>query len=167
MIKQIEESGMIFEVEEDLLYHIEKSILVEKTKYFKTPEFVYLLNGNVVAVEAKTSVPRPESKEDFKTYLQEIREKFMNAMALLNACWSKRNVEELNKMPEALRKISVTGADYKLYLVVATAQEEWLVSVNNALKSELQILFKTWKVQDTAFKAITKAKALQLGLVKN
>lgn len=166
MMKQINESGMTFEVDEDVLYHMEKSALVSDTKYFKTPEFVCLKDERVVVIEAKTSVPRPESKEDFKKYLSEIREKFSNALSLLNACWSKRNLAELSNMPEKLQKITVIGADYRLYLIVATAQEEWLVNVNNAFKSELQILFKTWNIQDTAFKAITKAKAIQLGLVR-
>ena len=166
MMKQIVESSMTFEIDEDMLYHMEKSALVTGTKYFKTPEFVCLRDERVVVVEAKTSVPKPESKENFKEYLMEIREKFANALALLNACWSKRNSEELSNMPEAMQKVTVLGADYRLYLVVATAQEEWLVNVNNAFKSELQILFKTWKIQDTAFKAITKVKAIQLGLVK-
>lgn len=167
MIRQIVESGMTFEVDEDFLYHIEESALVKKTKYFKTPEFAFLTGKDVVViVEAKTSVPRPESKEDFKSYLEEIRDKFMNAMALLNACWSKRNLAELGEMPGSMQKVTIVEANYKLYLVVASAQEEWLVNVNNAFKSELQILFRTWNVQDTAFKVITKAKAIQLGLVK-
>lgn len=164
MKKQIIESGILFEIEEEYLYHIERSQLVKNTKYFKSPEFIYLEKGRIVMVEAKTSAPHPSSKEDFKNYLSDIREKFFNAMALLNACWSQRNVAELNMMPLSLQQQTMPGVQFQLYLVVAKAKEEWLPNINDALKSELQILFKIWCIPDTSIRVITKERAIQLGL---
>lgn len=164
MKQRIVESGITFDIEQDHLYYIEQSKLVQNTKYFKTPEFVCLRGDDVVVLEAKSTVPSPMSKADFKTYLDEIRLKFFNSMALLNACWSKCNPVELQTMPATLQQQKMHQAQFQLYLVIANAKKEWLVDVNNAFKSELQILFKIWNIPDTAFRAITKEKAIQLGL---
>lgn len=70
---------MKFSFEEDNVYRIEKSSLLGNLQ-LKATECVVSMNDKLVFIEAKTSAPRPQTKEDFDSYISDITEKFADSI---------------------------------------------------------------------------------------
>lgn len=85
----LEESGMTFgPFQEEAFWHIEESLAYKAIRNsVRIAEFVWVRIGEkgrtaLWVVEAKSSTPRPETQPDFDTFINEVREKCINAFFL-------------------------------------------------------------------------------------
>ena len=63
-MKEINESGMVFPVNEESTFLIEQSDLFQRMNHIRTVEFITLTpKDDLLFVEAKTSFPNAENKE--------------------------------------------------------------------------------------------------------
>lgn len=134
---QVEESGMIFTLDMNSAYLIEKSEKISKLSNVKIVEFVRLSNECIELVEAKTSAPNPdnpESDKNIQKFMANIREKFQNSISLLNAAAIKRRKEIFDELPELMQKYNWAKAEYKLYLIIKNHKREWLPQMSDLIK---------------------------------
>lgn len=131
---QIEESGMVFTLDMNSAYLIEKSEKVSKLSNVKIVEFVQLSKKCIELVEAKTSAPNPENGENIQKFMADIREKFQNSISLLNAAAIKRRKEIFDELPELMQKYNWAKAEYQLYLIIKNHKIEWLPPMSELIK---------------------------------
>lgn len=77
-----EESKMIFDIPDENLFRIEHSNFYSKMKGVSSVEFLCFLNSKLCWVEAKSSFPRAENKEDFIKNIEDIATKFIHSFEL-------------------------------------------------------------------------------------
>lgn len=154
-----EESSMKFSFEEDKVYRIEKSKLLGDV-HLKATECVVSMNDKLVFIEAKTSAPRPQTKEDFDTYISDITEKFADSIEFLNAVLLRHSEESL---PERVVDKDLKQVKYSFVLIIKKHELSWLPPVSDALKSSMRHVLKLWNVNDASLKVMNERMALDAG----
>jgi hypothetical protein len=161
----IEEPGMIFgEYEENKVFHIEKSALYKSLgKSINTVEFIlYNDPKNIFIIEAKSSSPKPDNHEDFKSFITEIHNKFVHSIDIFFALILRR-LEDINKeMPESFKTIDYTIINIKFLLIINGHGKNDLWPIRDALKKVLYRQIKTWRIDITV---INNIQARDMGLL--
>ncbi|MFA7056374.1 MAG: hypothetical protein WC155_02280 [Candidatus Cloacimonadales bacterium] len=169
MSKIITESGMDFgPFDEDYLYEIERSDLVERLN-IKKVEFIVYYNKALMFLEAKSSSPQSKlnpinEQTNFDDYIDEVTRKFANS---INLFFSIRLGRYKDKMGIKLNKITLSQANMKLILVIKNHKEEWLPPVSDALKIKLYGLIRSCNINPCNILIINSAIAKEKGLIKD
>jgi hypothetical protein len=163
------ESGMTFgPYPEGDCFYIEKSETYQKIKEgVKIAEFLLLHSQDksiVWIVEAKSSVPRPETQPNFDDFLLEIQEKLTNALTLSVATCLKRH-STYEELPNSFQNLDLEKASFRLILVIKGHQEAWLPPLQDALKKALQPTIKTWNLSATSVVVLNDTMARLQGLI--
>lgn len=150
MTKTINESGMsfgpypdddCFEIEKSAIYHrIQDGVMMAEFALIRRPN---LKPATIWLVEAKSSSPKPATQPDFNKFIEEIRQKLSNALQALVAARLGRHAEAEIELPAGFKALSLQE-DWKLVLVIRGHQEAWLPPVNDALRTALHTLVKTF-----------------------
>jgi len=120
------ESGMTFaDFGVDNFYHIEKSNFYKETlkKGFKIVEFVTYYpssesnGGNLIFVEAKTTLRKESEKDRFYQEMSDISQKFLDSLKIICGIWhgGRKNKPRL---PKNVDKFRVDGGKIIFLLVV-------------------------------------------------
>jgi len=171
-IQPIIESGMTFgPYPEGHCFYIEESATYNKIKQgVKMAEFLLLRTANdkspvILVVEAKSSTPRPETQPNFDVFIEEIREKLVNAFSLGVASCLKRHTQTEEELPEAFKVLDLSAAKFRLVLVINGHKKEWLSPIQDALKKSLNLFVKIWALSPTSISVINGEGARQYGLI--
>ncbi len=117
-------------------------------------------------VEAKSSSPRYENDEDFALFISEIRDKFINALALGWASCLRRHHESETELPATFRELDLGKVDVKFILVINGHKEEWLDPLNKALEKALRATQKTWAFSPAFIAVMNEEIARQHRLIQ-
>lgn len=170
MIIDIEESGMIFPVEEDNTFLIEKSDWINKIEGFDKVEFIEFKQqyNSLRFVEAKTTNPKSSNKDHFDRYIHEIQNKFQNSVSILFSSLSKRKGLDVvfNELPTGIQSVNYKNVECGLWLVVKDSEPEWLIPVLASLKKELKPMLKCWNIPDSNVKVVNEAVARTMKLIR-
>jgi len=166
------ESGMTFgPYPEGHCFYIEKSGCYKAIReHVQMAEFLLLRANNgrtpvLWIVEAKSSTPRPENQPNFDNFIDEIREKLINACSLGWASCLRRHENAEAELPEAFKALDLSQTDVKFVLVIKGHQEAWLPPLQDALVIALRSTVKTWAFAPTSVAVINDALAQQYGLI--
>lgn len=143
------ESGMEFVIQrgDNSLFYLEKSqIYKEIQEGVKMAEFLLLRPESpykIWIIEAKFSSPHPGTQPNFNKFIQEITEKFANAITLFIANYLKRhqNYDELSK---ELQDYPLHDVKFAFVLIIKKCDKPWLIPLQEALQKSLRPLLKTW-----------------------
>ena len=167
-MKVVEESGMLLgEFEEERLFLIEHSDVHKKAgKGVKTVELIYLThNDNLLFIEAKKTCPNAMNKDEtaekeqkYEAYFADIADKFIDSIEMYAATAMGRNEEctDIGKDIQAKKR-------FMLILIIAEAEEGWLLGPKAELEERLMRLRKIWKAD---ILVLNKRLAKEYGLVK-
>lgn len=166
----IHESGMTFgPYLEGSCFHIEKCATYASIQNgVKIAEFLLLHAQNdptVWIVEAKSSTPRPETQPNFDDFIEEIREKLVNALTLSVAACLKRH-STYEELPSSFQTLDLKTTKFRLILIVNGHQEEWLPPLQDALKLALHSTVKTWNLSPTSVVVLNDVLARSQGLIR-
>ena len=154
-------------------FHIEKSEIYTKiAKNVRMAEFLLLRIKEkkpsiVWIVEAKSSSPQPETKEDFDKFINEVSEKLANAFFL---CWATclgRHAQADKKLPESFRHLDLSRAEVRFILVINGHKEEWLPPIQDQLNKTLYGIIKTWAISGVPVAVLNEDLAKKHGLIKS
>ena len=172
MKKTITESGMTFgPFHEKDFFYIEKSQIYSAIKEnIKIAEFLLLKTKKnspptVLILEAKSSTPQPSTQPAFNDFIQEIKEKLVNAFSLGVAVCLKRHENGWNELPSSFQKLDFSKADFKFILVIKKHREEWLPPVHEILRRALISTLKTWGVSTNNVAVLNEQMAIEHGLI--
>lgn len=154
-MEPIVESGMQFGIYPDEnVFRIEKSSQYQQKLMpngVKSCEFILLRDNTLFFVEAKTSNPReitadtPEDKKKkYNEYIAEIVDKMKHSVLLYANILLCRY--DSSGVSAKLMQRDLSGKEIKLILVVKNAEEEWLVPLQEKLRSELRVFCALWKI---------------------
>ncbi len=147
----MEESGMVFgPYQKGHCFRVERSGTYARIgDGVRMAEFILLKTGKsgrsvMWIVEAKSSSPQRGSGENFVIFIDEIKDKFINAFALGWASCLRRHREADAELPAAFREIDLEQVDVKFVLVIDGHKEDWLAPLRDALEKALRATQKTW-----------------------
>ena len=149
------ESGMCFgEYPDEQCYKIENSSVHKHAgENVKSVEFIYLKKKNLVFLEAKSSCPHPDSRENadkekakkYEEYFSRITEKFIDSLNMFSAL-------KLGKYDydEGVGQLIRDTDDFKqttfvFMLVIGNAEEGWLGGPKAELEKRLLKINGIWK----------------------
>lgn len=143
----IEESGMVFGPFPDgHCFRIEHSTIYRNIQEnVKIADFLLLKpkkgsHPTIWVVEAKSSSPRELSD----TFINEIREKWVNALSLcLAACLKRHNAAEA-ELSKPFLSLNLSTIDVRFILVINGHKDRWLKPLNSELETALRPTIKTW-----------------------
>ena len=176
----ITESGMHFgPFERSRCFHIEESQVYGTIRNHgvKMVEFLLLrTNDNIIKnnspdnpeiwiVEAKSSSPCPDNKSNFKKFIDEIREKLINALSLGLASVLGRHEKFKPELPSAFTKISLSLVQVKFVVVMKNHPESALPPLKDALERALRPIIKSWGFAPNSVIVLNKALARKYGLI--
>jgi hypothetical protein len=146
-MKTIEESGMTFEFCEDNLFHIENCNTVKNLgEGVKKVEMAVMLNKKLAFIEAKSSSPAPDNQDKFDEYIQGIYEKFRNSLLLLTGIALDRPFKAKSQLPKNIDVNTIGKSKIHFYLIIKGYKDEWLPSLNDALKFTLHAIAKCFVI---------------------
>lgn len=143
------ESGMEFVIQrgdKQLFYLEESQIYKEIQEGVKMAEFLLLRPETVHKIwiiEAKSSSPRPETQPNFNEFIQEITEKFANALTLFVANYLNRHRNH-NELSEELQNYPLHDVKFAFVLIINGHQKSWLVPLKETLEKSLRPLLRSW-----------------------
>lgn len=172
MTERIEESGMFFgPFSEGTRFHIEKSSIYRRIQSgVRMAEFLLLRSSKdrppvIWVVEAKSSSPKPENQNKFENYINEIREKLINAFSLgLSACLDRHDGAK-TELPALFRQLDLSRADFRLILVIKGHPDAWLDPLKDALAKALHSTMQTWALSRFAVVVLNDKLAQSYGLI--
>lgn len=172
-MKVIEESGMMLgEFEEERLFLIEHSDVHKKAgEGVKTVELIYLThNDSLLFIEAKKTCPNVMNKDEtaekeqkYEEYFTDIANKFTDSIEMYAATALGRNEECTGIGKEIQEKKSYSKTRFKFILIIAEAEEGWLLGPKAELEERLKRLRKIWKAD---ILVLNKRLAKEHGLIK-
>lgn len=162
----IRESGMDFgPFNENDIFEIEKSSLMSSMKSkIKSAEFILNKNSYLWIIEAKSSSPRPDNKENFDNFIEEIHEKFANTFLIFNA--AKIGRHDASEFPSSFKNINIKEVQYKFFLVIRGHKEEWLYPLQDAMQLVMYRLVKACNIARPAIFVINDTIAREKGLIE-
>ena len=152
-MKEINESGMVFPVNEESTFLIEQSDLFQRMNHIRTVEFITLTpKDDLLFVEAKTSFPNAENKEasilnneKYEAYFKELTEKFSDSLNVyITAALNRTSDSSIGSTIKAKKEYKSTKI--KFILVVKNAKEEWLPLPKAELEERLLKMRVIWDV---------------------
>ena len=162
------ESNMLLSFNGQDVYRIEQADIVQTKGDIKVCECFALIKGRLLLIEAKSSSPRPENKEDFDKYISEISQKFLDTLLLFNALTIGRHGnEEKGKLSNNLQNVPLKDVEYALYLIVHGNKDEWMIPIQEALKIKLKHCLNSWNISDVNVYALNHETAKEKGLIKS
>ncbi|WP_394754838.1 hypothetical protein [Crenothrix sp.] len=161
------ESGMSFGPFSDgHCFYIEKSQTlkdINKHEGIRIAEFLLLNTENnrtvVSIVEAKTSSPQPKSHENYASYINEIKEKLTNSLALFVSFNLQRYPAGHAELPDNFKQLQIANIHFELILVVKNSKSEWLIPLSDDLKKALKPTVKIWNLSPTSVKVFNEEEA--------
>jgi len=170
--RPIRESGMTFgPFNEGQCFHIEKSrVYANIQPGVKMAEFLLLKINHeehpvVWIIEAKSSTPRPETQPGFDGFIAEIREKFVNALALGWALCLQRHQQADNELPDQFKTIDLSCTDVRFVLVIKGHPKSWLPPIQEAMQKALHATVRTWAFSPTSVVVLNENLARERGLI--
>lgn len=130
----VEESGMTFGPYPNRnCYHIEKFVKdsLKPNHGMKIVEFIVVHNEKLCLIEAKTTQPNPKSSKDHEDSIEDIRQKFFNALMLCIAAGAGR-MPKMRKECEPMLN-GVATADFRMVLIIKKCQEDWVLGIRESL----------------------------------
>lgn len=168
----IVESGMTFGPYPDgQCFHVEKSGAYAAIQHgVPMAEFLLLRIANgkpptICVVEAKSSTPRPETQPNFNDFIDEVREKLVNAFSLGWAACLKRHREADTELPDPFKKLDLSQVKVRFVLVIKDHRESWLPPIQDAMAKALRSTVRTWSFNPNAVVAINEVLAEKHGLI--
>ncbi len=173
---RIEESGMVFEFDDDRVFQIENSELQKSlNEGIKTVECIVRVDNDILQfIEAKSSSPRPyknvndtsekvdeEKKEKFDKFISDICEKFVHSFDMYMSTVHKRNTD--NSINGEFYKIKYDTVKFKFILIIKGHEIEWLQPLSDEIKLKLKYHNSIWK-SDVVL--LNEKMAMQRGIVK-
>ncbi|MFC4161485.1 hypothetical protein [Chitinimonas lacunae] len=169
---EIEESGMCFgPYPEELCFRIETSRVFRHIgSGVKMAEFLLLRQAksetpSLWIIEAKSSSPRPASKQSFDEYIGEIRDKLANALTLAVSIRLGRHQAE-DELPVGFHNIDWQNIKIRLILVIRGHQDAWLPPLKDALEKALNPCIRLWGLKPPAVLVLNDQNAERQGLLK-
>jgi hypothetical protein len=168
------ESGMTFGPYPDgHCFYIEdsKSYRNIKADGVKIAEFLLLQAKEnkppiIVVVEAKKSSPQLSSLPNFDDYIGDIREKFINSLALFIAIYLKRHEDgSESELPHHFQQLELSRVKFVLILVINGHKVEWLPPLQDALQRALKPTVKIWSLSLTSVIILNVEGARDHGLI--
>jgi hypothetical protein len=167
------ESGMSFGPFPDAhCFYIEKSQTlkeINKRDGIRIAEFLLLKTESnqttVSIIEAKTSSPRPKSHDNYDRYINEIREKLANSLALFMSFYLQRYPTGHSELPNHFKQLQIASIHFELILIVKNSKSEWLIPVSDDLKKALKPTIKIWNLSPTSIKVFNEDDARAKKLV--
>lgn len=167
----IEESGMTFgPYPSDLCFYIEKSETYRRIrKKIKIAEFLLLRKKPektaIWVIEAKSSSPKEENRQNFDAFIAEIREKFVNAFSLGWSCCLGRHLIAEGELPEDFKDLDLARSDVRFILVINGHRDSWLPPLQDALNIAMNSTVRTWAFAPASVAVINDKMARQHGLI--
>ncbi|MXZ82628.1 MAG: hypothetical protein F4Z10_02845 [Synechococcus sp. SB0666_bin_14] len=172
----ITESGMDFgPFAQDECFHVEESKAYKAIQDgVKMAEFLLLRandstsnnNAAIWIVEAKSSSPRPDNPSgDFGRFIDEIKQKLVNALSLGLACVLGRHPQAETELPSAFKNISLSRVQVKFVVVIKGRSDDTLSPITDALKKALHPTIKTWAFDPASVIVLNEALAREYGLI--
>lgn len=160
------QSFMRFSFSDDSIFMIESDPVITQAQGIKSCECVVLINEHVALIEAKSSSPRPDNKEDFDTWIGEIKEKFSDSLMMFNGIKKKEYGDAAyERIPVKLREMNISPEQYVIYLIVQDNEFEWMIGIQNALREAMRDVIEQWNLQDSNIKAINDVLAKEMNLI--
>lgn len=166
------ESGMTFgPFLGENIFRIEQSDVYRKVREgVRMAEFLLLHSPDGQAhrlwvVEAKSSSPRPETQPNFDGFVEQIREKLVNAFSLGWACFQQRHKGAMDELPAPFKGLDLSAIEVRFVLVIKGHKEAWLVPLREALKETLRPTVKTWALGPSSVLVINDEMARRHRLV--
>jgi hypothetical protein len=177
-VEPILESGMTFGPYLDgHCFYIEKSPTVKKINKnaknndegIRIAEFLLLKSTDdqvtISIVEAKTSSPQPANQTDFDRYINEIKEKLTNSLALFVALYLQRHYKSNSELSDNFRQIEISDVNFLLILVIQNCKNEWLPPLHEKLRKALKLTVKIWNLTPTSVIVLNEEGARKRGLI--
>ncbi len=166
----IDESGMTFgPFPEEDVFQIEKSDTYKSLgESVKIAEFILLRHSDknppvVWIVEAKSSSPKPDGKNKFSEYINEINQKLTDTLSLFISIFLQRHT--LDKLPDNFQKIDLAKVDFRLVLVIKGHKKDWCPPLKDALQKALQPTRKIWNLSDNSVIVLNDELACKYQLI--
>ena len=173
----ITEPGMNFgPFAQDECFYVEGSKVYEAMKKdgVKIAEFLLLRTNETTSnnnpaiwiVEAKSSAPHPDnSQERFEKFIDEIKQKLINARSLGLACILERHPQAEPELPCAFRKLRLSQVQVKFVLVMKDHPGRDLPPLKTALEKALRPTIKIWDFAPTSVIVLNEPLARKCGLI--
>ncbi|SHJ68952.1 hypothetical protein SAMN02745751_03141 [Dethiosulfatibacter aminovorans DSM 17477] len=148
----IEESGMKFgPFSKENVYYIEKEDVYTKRFYAcKISEFFLKAENDkdevYSVVEAKSSSPKPGSKERFPEFIKEINEKFINTFNIILSLRVGRDHLSEFQRPEFITRDDLGKVVINFILVINGHKKEWLPPLRDALYKEMKAYLSIYDI---------------------
>ena len=166
MSMEFVESFMRFVFSDEDVFIIENDPLVKDTEGVKSCECVVLINEKVALIEAKSSSPKPDNKENFDTFIEDIKEKFATSLCLFSEIRGKQHGQEaFERLPIRLQKYDLSDEQYGIYLIIHGNDESWMGGLQDALREALRDVIEQWNIDDVNVKALNHTMAKELKLI--
>lgn len=171
------ESGMSFgPFPEGHYFYIEKSqALKDVNKHARQGEGIQIAEfllfktennkATISIVEAKTTAPKPQSRENYDAYINEIKEKLANSLALFISFYLQRHPTGNSELPDKFKQLELATVNFELILVVKNSKDDWLIPINDDLKKALRPFANLWKLSPTSIKVFNEDNAKARNLV--
>lgn len=170
MTLTILESGLEFgPFDAESLFHIEKSeSYKQRQENVKIAEFLWIQSTQqpqtkLWIVEAKTSVPKPDTVE-YESFFAEISSKLANALAFTVSGFLNRNTQTRNELPTLFTQLDWANTDIKLALVIPNIPNQFLPPINDKFKKHLRSLTNIWSISSLSVVVLNTEKAIKYGL---
>lgn len=171
MSKIIIESGMTFgPYPDDDCFELERSAIYRRIQQgVMMAEFALIKSqpnepSHIWLVEAKSSAPHPGNQPRFDEYVDEVKQKLVNALHLVLAARLNRHREAANDLPAGFNALSLQEG-FKLVLVIKDYQEAWLTPLQEALNTTFITLRKTFGLMPNSIAVINDQMARSYGLI--
>ncbi len=172
----ITESGMKFgPFEPDECFHVEaRKVYKAIQDGVKMAEFLWLrTNGNtdnnptIWIIEAKSSSPHPDnSPEDFDEFIDEIKQKLINALSLGLASVLERHPQAELELPCAFKTINLSRVQVKFVVVLKNHPDKALLPITRRLEKALHPTIKTWAFDPLSVITLNEVLAREHGLIE-
>jgi hypothetical protein len=113
-------------------------------------------------VEAQKSFPRPENS---KAAIQELKEKFANALALIAALKAGLHAAHATALPTSFQSTSMADLAHQLVLVIPDIPSEQCEGVRVLLARGLRSITSLWDLDDPAIAVMNRQIAIRQGLI--
>ena len=164
---ELVESNMMFSCSDNESFPIEKSDIMNDYDGLKACEFFAMINGRLTMIEAKSSSPQPRNKAKFDEYIADIGQKFVDTLLMFNAIMLERYDKDYKvRLPANIQAQDISKVRYALYLIVHGNETEWMIPIQEALKSYLRHVLTAWNIPDVNVYALNHEDAQTKGLIK-
>jgi len=162
----IEESGMVFDVPDDVCFRIEKSAVYNSIQNrVQIAEFLWYRKNVILCVEAKPSTPHPATQPRFDEFLLEIKDKLLNAFSLYIAMRLNRHPAR-SELPDTFETLDLSVVNIQFVLIVNGYKKDWLPLLRESLFNTLYPTIKVWNFGSNPLIVLNDVMARDRGLIR-